>query len=371
MKILVTGAKGFIGKNLCLALKSKGYDVFEYDLGSADEDLHHYVKDCDFIVHLAGINRPLKPEEFMDGNVNFSKKLIDVDEEEKSEAPILFSSSTQATLDNPYGQSKAMAESLFNNFGFNGHAVYVYRLYNVFGKWCKPNYNSVIATWCYNIAHNLPIQINKAPEIDFVYVDDVVNEFINVIEQRPKPNFRIHYVEPSYHVTLQEIADLLYSFKKSREDLMIPLQEEFSKKLYATYISYLEPDDFAYKLSPHKDARGSFTECFKTAQYGQVSVNISKPGITKGNHYHMTKNEKYLVVSGTCSIKLRQIQSDKVIEYVCDGKDMKVVDIPTGYTHNITNIGKEDSITIMWASELFDANHPDTFPMPVEVEEKK
>jgi UDP-2-acetamido-2,6-beta-L-arabino-hexul-4-ose reductase len=198
-----------------------------------------------------------------------------------------------------------------------------------------------------------------------------VNEFINVIEQRPKPNFQIHYVEPSYHVTLQEIADLLYSFKKSREDLMIPLQEEFSKKLYATYISYLEPDDFAYKLSPHEDARGSFTECFKTAQYGQVSVNISKPGITKGNHYHMTKNEKYLVVSGTCSIKLRQIQSDKVIEYICDGKDMKVVDIPTGYTHNITNIGKEDSITIMWASELFDPNHPDTFAMPVEVEEKK
>jgi UDP-2-acetamido-2,6-beta-L-arabino-hexul-4-ose reductase len=371
MKILVTGSRGFIGKNLCLTLKNKGYDVFEYDVGSTEDDLHRFVKECDFIVHLAGINRPLNPEEFQDGNVNFSRKLIDVVEEEKSEAPILFSSSTQAELDNPYGQSKAMAEALFNNFGFNGHAVYVYRLYNVFGKWCKPNYNSVIATWCYNISHNLPIQINKAPEIDFVYVDDVVNEFINVIEQRPKPNYRIHYVEPSYHVTLQEIADLLYSFKKSREDLMVPLQDELSKKLYATYISYLEPDDFAYKLNPHSDDRGSFVECFKTASYGQVSVNISKPGITKGNHYHMTKNEKYLVVSGTCSIKLRQLQSDKVIEYICDGKDLKVVDIPTGYTHNITNIGKEDSITIMWASELFDPDHPDTFPMPVEVGDKK
>jgi len=371
MKILVTGAKGFIGKNLCLTLKNKGYEVFEFDLGSTDADLHQFVKECDFIVHLAGINRPLSPQEFRDGNVNFSQKLIDVVEEEKSQAPILFSSSTQAALDNPYGQSKAMAESLFNNFGFNGHPVYVYRLYNVFGKWCKPNYNSVIATWCYNISHGLPIQINKAPAIDFVYVDDVVNEFIDVIEKRPQPNFKIHYVEPSYHVTLQEIADLLYSFKKSREDFSIPLQDGFSKKLYATYISYFEPDNFAYKLNTHVDARGSFTECFKTAQYGQVSVNISKPGITKGNHYHMTKNEKYLVVSGTCSIKLRQIQSDKVIEYVCDGKDLKVVDIPTGYTHNITNIGKEDSITIMWASELFDPDHPDTFACPVEVEEKQ
>lgn len=371
MKILVTGAKGFIGKNLVLTLKNQGYGVFEYDLGSTDEELHRYVRDCDFVIHLAGINRPLTVDEFMDGNVNFSKKLIDVVEEEKSEAPILFSSSTQAVLDNPYGQSKAMAESLFNNFGFNGHAVYVYRLYNVFGKWCKPNYNSVIATWCYNIAHNLSIQINKAPAVDFVYIDDVVSEFIKIIETRPQPDYQIHYVDPYYHVTLEEIAGLLRSFKASRDDLMIPLQEGFVKKLYATYISYLEPDDFAYKLTPHEDARGSFTECFKTAQYGQVSVNINKPGITKGNHYHMTKNEKYLVVSGLCSIKLRQIQSDKVVEYICDGKDMKVVDIPTGYTHSITNIGKEDSITIMWASELFDPNHPDTFACPVDPEEKK
>jgi UDP-2-acetamido-2,6-beta-L-arabino-hexul-4-ose reductase len=372
MKILVTGAKGFIGKNLCLTLKNKGFEVFEYDLGSTDEQLKQYVSSCDFIVHLAGINRPLHPQEFVDGNVNFTKKLLDVIVACKSNAPIIFSSSTQATLDNPYGQSKKMAEDQLFEFGKSGHEVYVYRLYNVFGKWCRPNYNSVIATWCYNVTHNIPLQINKAAApIDFVYIDDICAEFINVIQNKPNPTGEIRYVEPHYKESLQDIADLLYSFRDSRKDFMTPCQEGFSKKLYATYLSYLEPTDFAYPLASHVDARGSFTEILRTMQYGQISVNVSKPGITKGNHYHMTKNEKYLVVSGRCEIKLRQIFSDQVVSYICDGTDLKVVDIPTGYTHSITNIGKEDSVTLMWASELFDPNHPDTVMCPVDVVEDK
>lgn len=372
MKVLVTGAKGFIGKNLCLSLKNKGHDVFEYDLGSTDEQLEQYVNDCDFIIHLAGINRPLDPREFVDGNVNFTKKLLDVVIATKTKAPIIFSSSTQAALDNPYGKSKKMAEDQLFEFGEAGHAVYVYRLYNAFGKWCRPNYNSVIATWCYDVAHDIPLQINEAAApIDFVYIDDICAEFIQTIENKPAPTDVIRYVEPHYKESLRDIADLLCSFKNSRKNFMTPSQEGFSKKLYATYLSYLEPTDFAYPLLSHADARGSFTEILKTLQYGQISVNISKPGVTKGNHYHMTKNEKYLVLSGRCEIKLRQIFSDQVISYVCDGQDLRVVDIPTGYTHNITNIGKEDSVTLMWASELFDQNHPDTVMCPVDMNEDK
>jgi UDP-2-acetamido-2,6-beta-L-arabino-hexul-4-ose reductase len=372
MKVLVTGAKGFIGKNLCLSLQAKGYEVFPFDIDSSDDDLKKYVSEADAIVHLAGVNRPLNPQEFVDGNVNFTKKLLDLVAASGTQAPILFSSSTQAALDNPYGHSKKMAEDELLAFGKLGHPVYVYRLYNAFGKWCRPNYNSVIATFCYNTAHHLPLQINEAaPAIDFVYIDDIVSEFIKTIETKPEPTGEILHVEPHYSVTLHEVAALLTSYQASRTDLMTPLQEGFAKKLYATYLSYLEPEDFAYPLTMHKDFRGSFTEMLKTAQYGQISVNVSKPGITKGNHYHMSKNEKYLVVSGTCSIKLRKVDEEQVIEYVCSGSDLKVVDIPTGYTHSITNIGKEDSVTLMWASELYDPDHPDTIFCPVVKEEKK
>jgi UDP-2-acetamido-2,6-beta-L-arabino-hexul-4-ose reductase len=371
MKVLVTGAKGFIGKNLCLFLKNRGHIVFEYDLGSTDDELVEYIKQCDFIVHLAGINRPLTPEEFIDGNVNFTKKLLDLVNTNNSKAPVIFTSSTQATLDNPYGKSKKAAEDQLFEFAKEGHQVYVYRLYNAFGKWCRPNYNSVIATFCYNVAHDIPLQINEAaPAIDFVYIDDICAEFTRIIETKPESTNQIMYVEPHYSVTLHDVANLLYSFRSSRSDLQTPLQEGFSKKLYATYLSYLEPADFAYELTNHVDQRGSFTEVLKTMQYGQMSVNVSKPGITKGNHYHMTKNEKYLVVSGKCEIKLRQVFSEKVISYVCDDKHLRVVDIPTGYTHSITNIGKKDSVTLMWASELYDPNNPDTVYCPVEQDEE-
>jgi UDP-2-acetamido-2,6-beta-L-arabino-hexul-4-ose reductase len=372
MNVLITGAKGFIGKNLSLFLHNEGMRVFEYDVGSTESELIDELKQSDFIVHLAGINRPLNKEEFVDGNVNFTKKLLDLAGEYASKTPILFSSSTQAALDNPYGVSKRMAEDLFFDYGHKGHEVYVYRLYNVFGKWCRPNYNSVIATWCYNVSHGISLQINEtAPAIDFVYIDDICEEFKRVIETRPAVTATLLYVEPHYSETLHHIADLLISIRQSRNDFFVPLQDGFAKKLYATYLSYLETDDFAYSLQPHVDQRGSFTEVLKTMQYGQISVNVAKPGITKGNHYHMSKNEKYLVVSGTCDIKLRQVFSDQVVTYRCDGSKLRVVDIPTGYTHSITNVGKEDSVTLMWASELFDTNHPDTIPMAVEKEGNK
>jgi UDP-2-acetamido-2,6-beta-L-arabino-hexul-4-ose reductase len=370
MKVLVTGANGFIGKNLVLTLKNAGHEVFGYDLGSTKEELKQDVAQADAIVHLAGINRPLAPQEFVDGNVNFTKKLLDIVEASGSKAPIVFSSSTQAEKDNPYGQSKKRAEDELFAFG-KSHPVYVYRLYNVYGKWCKPNYNSVVATFCYNVTHDLPLSINEeAPAIDFVYVDDVCHEFLRVIEEKPNPTGTILHVEPHDTVTLHEIADLLQSFKASRSDFMTPLQAGFAKKLYATYLSYLKPDDFAYPLLSHADQRGSFTEVLKTAQYGQFSVNVSKPGITKGNHYHMSKNEKYLVVSGKCVIKLRQIGSHEVLSYACDGNDLKVVDIPPGYTHSITNVGKSDSVTLMWANELYDPQSPDTVYCPVNEEKK-
>jgi UDP-2-acetamido-2,6-beta-L-arabino-hexul-4-ose reductase len=373
MKVLVTGAKGFIGQNLCLALRQRGHEVFEYDLGSTDDELKAYLVGCDFIVHLAGVNRPLNPQEFVDGNVNFTKKLLDYMELLKCAAPLIFSSSTQAELDNPYGASKKMAEDeIFAFSKAHNHPVYVFRLYNAFGKWCRPNYNSVIATFCYNTAHNIPLQVNEAaPAINFVYIDDICDSFISIIEKRPMPTDAIIYAEPHYSVTLREIVDALAGFKKSRENLEIPnLKPGFFKDLYSTYLSYLDETDFAYSLNTHADQRGSFTEMFKTGEYGQVSVNIGKPGIVKGNHYHMSKNEKYVVVQGTCAIKFRKVGTDKVITYTCSGKDMKVVDIPPGYTHSITNIGTEDSITIMWANEPYDPNHPDTIYLPVEQEKK-
>ena len=367
MNILVTGAKGFIGSNVCLRFKEGKHAVFEYDLGCADADLKSALECADFIIHLAGINRPLKPEEFIDGNVNFTKHLLDLVEETGSKAPILFASSTQAALDNPYGQSKKMAEDYLFEFGkSHPNKVYVARFYNVFGKWCRPNYNSVIATFCHNVAHGIELQINEAaPAIDFIYIDDLVN-WVEEIVLQGTDSKAILYPEPHYKKTLREIVNLLYSFKESRDNHMVPtIDEPFAKALYSTYLSYLPEDGFSYPLDMHKDFRGSFTEILKTEGYGQISVNISKPGITKGNHYHHTKNEKYLVVHGECVIKFRKIGTDKIITYHCSGKNMEVVDIPPGYTHNITNVGEDDSVTIMWANELYD---PDTIYCPVEVE---
>jgi UDP-2-acetamido-2,6-beta-L-arabino-hexul-4-ose reductase len=369
MKVLVTGSEGFIGKNLCLWLSNAGHKVLGYDLGSTEEDLKAYVKEADWIVHLAGVNRPLKEEEFLDGNVNLTKRLADIVAETGSKAPIIFSSSTKAEKDDPYGRSKKMAEDFLFAFSEeSSHPVYVYRLYNVFGKWCRPNYNSVIATWCYDISRGIPIEINKAaPKIDFVYVDDVCREFLSVIDGKQKPSLgSINHVEPHYSESLQDIADALYSFRDSRKTLNVPsLAPGFFKDLYSTYLSYLPAESLSYPLTMHADRRGSFTEILKTMDHGQISVNIAHPGITKGNHYHQSKNEKYVVVSGKCEIRLRKVGTDEIVSYVCSGDELKAVDIPPGYAHSITTLGDEDSVTLMWANEPFDPENPDTYPEEV------
>jgi len=360
MNILVTGAKGFIGLNICLWLKNANHNVLKYDVDSSEEDLISYIKQSEFIVHLAGINRPLTNEEFFNGNSNFTKKLVDLVSASGKKIPIIFSSSIQAELDNDYGKSKRMAE----DFLFASKLkVFVYRLANVFGKWSRPNYNSTLATFCYNIANDLPIEIrDRNCAVHYNYIDDICREFIDVINGAKRENDKILSVNPIHDCSLGHLADLLYSFKESRTSLIAPSTKyEFEKKLYATYLSYLPEDQFSYYLDMHIDNRGSFSELIKSPNHGQVSVNIAHPGIVKGNHYHQSKNEKFITVSGTCSIKFRKIGTDKVIEYIVSGEKLEVVDIPTGYAHSITNIGQSDSVTIMWANEKFDSNNPDTF----------
>ena len=367
MKVLVTGGRGFIGKNLAFTLENHGMSPVVFDIQDNEDTLLSYLKGADFIVHLAGVNRPLKESEFLDGNVNFTAHLLEDIIKIGSKAPILYASSTQAELDNPYGKSKKMAEDLLFRFQKEqGNPVYVYRFYNVYGKWCRPNYNSVIATFCHNIAHDIPLQVNpNAGEIDFVHIDDVCDSILKTIEAKGKGSADILYPEPHDRVALAKVVKLLESFKAGRKNLLCPLQEGFEKKLYATYLTYLEPEDFSYPLDPHEDNRGSFTEILKTLSYGQMSVNVAHPGITKGNHYHRLKTEKYIVVSGKCIIRQRKIDSDEVFETRCSGKDLRVVDIIPGYTHSIETVGEEDSVTLMWASELFDPENPDTYMMPV------
>jgi UDP-2-acetamido-2,6-beta-L-arabino-hexul-4-ose reductase len=364
MKILVTGSNGFIGKNLVEFLERHDVDVLCFDIGTF-EPLESLVSKSDTIVNLAGVNRPLTSSEFYDGNVNFVVRLVDAIKKTKRKIPVILSSSIQATQNNDYGKSKKMAEDYLLDFqSKTGNPIYIYRFQNVFGKWCRPSYNSVVATFCYNIANGLPISVNNPnAEIDFVYIDDIVKTIFSLINSgNLVGSASILSVNPSYRETIGHLASLITSFKTSRVNLVVPSQDGgFSSKLYATYLSYLNPQDFSYSLLSHNDNRGSFTEFLRTSNAGQVSINVIKPGVTKGNHYHNTKNEKYLVASGKCSIKFRKIGTENIIEYIVDSNELKVVDIPTGYTHSITNIGKTDSVVIMWASEPFDPKNPDTY----------
>lgn len=369
MKILVTGAKGFIGKNLIAELKNRKYmDIFEYDRDTDPLLLDEYCKNADFVFHLAGVNRPKEESEFMEGNFGFTSKLLYTLKKYNNACPVMFSSSIHAILDNPYGRSKKAGEELIFNYGEEtGAKVFVYRFPNIFGKWCRPNYNSAIATFCYNIARDLPITVND-PEVimNLVYIDDVVKELINALEGKENRKEKFCEVPVVYTVKLGKIVDLICSFKKSREELTIPdLSDEFTKKLYSTYLSYLPEDRFSYELKMNTDNRGSFTEFIRTIDRGQVSVNISKPGIIKGNHWHHTKVEKFLVVSGRGVIRFRKIDSDEIIEYYVSGDKLQVIDIPPGYTHNIENLGNTDMVTIMWANEPFDLEKPDTYCLEV------
>ena len=367
-RVLITGADGFIGKNLFWNLKVNGYeDIDCYTRNSTDEELALYTSRCDFVFHLAGVNRPKDESEFRTGNADLTRKIIDNLEKNKNFVPILLSSSTQAGLDNPYGASKREAEQAVFVYGReNDLPVYVYRLPNVFGKWSRPNYNSVVATFCHNISHDLPIQINNAEtELHLVYIDDVVEQFQRCMEKNIRlgdGEFVIFPPHRIYDVKLGEIARLIEDFKESRKTIEAPLMKEgFAKKLYSTYLSYLPEDKFSYPLEMHVDQRGSFTEFLRTPERGQVSVNISHPGITKGQHWHNSKNEKFLVVKGKGLIQFRKMGTDEIIDYHVSGDKLEVVDIPTGYTHNIINEGDEDMVTIMWANEPFDPEHPDTF----------
>lgn len=369
MKILITGAKGFIGKNLIAELKNRKFcDVFEYDKDTDFSLLDMYCKEADFIFHLAGVNRPIEQSEFMEGNFGFTSELLNTLKKYNNTCPVMISSSIQAELDNPYGKSKKAGEDLMFAYSEQtGAKVLVYRFPNVFGKWCKPNYNSVVATFCHNIANDLPIQVNDPDVVmNLVYIDDVVNELIKALEGKENRVGLFCTVINTYTTTLGRIADYIHSFKKSREDRSVPnMSDDLSKKLYSTYLSYLPKQQFSYNLKMNIDERGSFTEFIKTPDRGQVSVNVSKPGITKGNHWHHTKNEKFLVVCGTGVIRFRRIDTDEVLEYYVSGAKMIVVDIPTGYTHNIENLGDSDMVTIMWANEPFDPEKPDTYYLEV------
>lgn len=377
MNILVTGAKGFVGKNLCEALKNirDGKDrtrgikiegIYEYDIDTEPSKLDEYCGLADFVFHLAGVNRPKDEKEFMEGNFGFTSELLECLKSHGSHAPIMISSSIQAALDNPYGLSKKAGEDLIFGYGReNGVKTLVYRFPNVFGKWCRPNYNSAVATFCYNIAHDLPITVNdRSHMMTLVYVDDIVCELLCALEGGENREGEYCRVPVEHKITLGEIADMLYSFKESRETKLVPDMTEgsFSKKLYSTYLTYLDPGNFAYKLKMNCDDRGSFTEILRTVNAGQFSVNISKPGITKGQHWHNTKNEKFVVVSGHGLIQLRKIGSEEVVNYEVSGDEITVVDMIPGYTHNIINLSDtEDLVTFMWCNECFNPDKPDTY----------
>lgn len=378
MKILITGANGFIGKNLIVELKNKGYqDLYLCSRNTTQAELEQYTSDCDFMFHLAGINRPLTEEEFHTGNVQFTEILLQLLKKQNNAAPIIFASSKQAMQENAYGKSKLSAEeALLEHEKEIPNKVFIYRLSNVFGKWCKPNYNSVVATFCHNIANDLPIQIhNESSELNLIYIDDILEEWLSVLEGvsvRPAQDKR-YYIHIIHQITLGKLAEMIQGFKDSRKNLQAPdMSDSLVKKLYSTYLTYLPEEAFSYPLKMNVDQRGSFTEILKSESFGQVSVNISKPGITKGNHWHHTKTEKFLVVSGQGIIRFRKLVSDdsseeeqRIIEYHVSGEKLEVLDIPPGYTHNITNLGTNDMVTIMWANESFNQDKPDTYFLEV------
>lgn len=398
MKILVTGAKGFVGKNLCAQLKNiregkarnypvKIEEVMEYDIDSTPEDLDRYCKEADFVFNLAGVNRPENPEDFKKGNFGFASLLLDTLKKHGNTCPVMLSSSIQATLigryaGHPYGESKKAGEELFFDYAEEtGAKVLVYRFPNLFGKWCRPNYNSAVATFCYNIANNLPIQVNDpAVELELLYIDDLVEEMILALEGKEhhcefdgieaveKVDGRYCYVPVTFHATLGEIVDLLHQFAELPNTLMIPEipADSFAKRLFSTYLSYLPKDKAIFDLKMNTDQRGSFTELVHTFNCGQVSINISKPGITKGQHWHNTKWEQFIVVSGHGLIQMRKEGSDEVFEYEVSGDNIQSVIMLPGYTHNIINLSDtEDLVTVMYCNEIFNPNNPDTYFDPV------
>lgn len=394
MKILITGAKGFVGKNLVANLYNikEGKDrtrnlqideIFEYDIDSEPNLLDGYCKEADFVFNLAGVNRPKDQSEFMEGNFGFASTLLDTLKKYRNNCPVMLSSSIQATLigrygESDYGKSKLAGEELFFNYSKEtGAKVLIYRFPNLFGKWCRPNYNSAVATFCNNIANDLSIQVNdRNTKLELLYIDDLVDELLDALEGKEhhceydgldaveKLNGRYSFVPTTHHVTLGEIVDLLELFNNQSKTLIIPEipKNSFAKKLYSTYLSYLPKEKTIFPLKMNVDDRGSFTELLKSEKCGQVSINISKPGITKGQHWHNTKWEFFIVVSGHGLIQERKIGTDEIIEFEVSGDKIEAIHMLPGYTHNIINLSEtENLVTVMWANEAFDPNKPDTF----------
>ena len=400
MHLLVTGAKGFVGRNLCSQLnnikegKARWYGdvqidaVYEYDLDSTPEQLDEWCRDCDFVFNLAGVNRPKDNSEFMEGNFGFASTLLDTLKKYKNTCPVMLSSSQQASLtgrfgNSEYGRSKKAGEDLFLDYqSETGAKVLVYRFPNLFGKWCRPNYNSAVATFCNNIANDLPIQVNDSSvELELLYIDDLVAEMLDALEEKEhhcefeglevvaSPLGKYCYCPITHKATLGEIVDLIHQFADQPKTLMIPEipNGSFAKKLYSTYLSYLPKEKAIFDLKMNVDQRGSFTELVHTLNCGQVSINISKPGITKGQHWHNTKWEQFIVVSGHGLIQLRKEGTDEVLNYEVSGDKIQSVIMLPGYTHNIINLSEtEDLVTVMYCNEVFDSSKPDTFFDPVE-----
>lgn len=371
MNILITGARGFMGKNLRSALTGRYGDAHRLmllDMPHTEEELLAAAAEADFVFHLAGVNRPTDPADFQKGNADFTRQLLTLLKERGKRPPVLLSSSIQAALENPYGQSKLSAEQAVADYGREtGAAVYLYRLPNVFGKWSRPNYNSAVATFCHNVARGLPITVNDpSVTLRLVYIDDVVEEFLRAMEGQPHREGEWCTVQPVHEVNLGHMAELIQSFPALRDSLTAPDQSDpLVKKLYATYLSFLPPEDFSRPTVTHADQRGSFTELLHMGSRGQVSLNVSKPHITKGDHWHQTKHEKFIVLQGEGVIRFRKVGDSTVIAYKVSGENLTVVDIPTGYTHSIENTGDTDMLTLMWANEVFDPARPDTLRLPV------
>lgn len=387
MKVLVVGAKGFVAKNLIASLeniisgKDKSYHLseklylYKYSRCMGEEKLQKFCEDCDFVFYLAGVNRPEKIEEFTEGNVKFLDYILKELRKKHNICPVMYLSSTQAVLDNDYGESKREGEKLLLQYGQEMEIpVYVYRLTNIFGKWSKPNYNSVVATFCHNIAREIPIRIDDLEKkVRLLYIDDVIDEFIKLLSREKYEKIKNPlYMKNIYEVTLKELVDLIYGFKACRGNKKIPDIKEkcFTQRLYSTYLTYVPTEQLKYSLPMNRDERGSFTELFQTEERGQFSVNITKPGITKGEHWHHTKHEKFIVVSGNGFIQLRKIDSEDIISFNVSGDTIEVIDIPAGYTHNIINKGNVDLVTLMWANEKFDIEKPDTYSLEVKAEKE-
>lgn len=369
MKILVTGSNGFVGRNLISNLSlNKEVEIYKYDRESTLEELDKYTKDCNFVYHLAGVNRPQNPKKFMKENFDFTTTLLDSLKRNNNKCPIMISSSIQAKLNNDYGKSKKAGEDLMFDYGKeNGVKVFVYRFPNLFGKWCRPNYNSVIATWCYNVSHNTEIKVDDlSKELNLAYIDDVCNELIKCLNNKETKDGNYCIVPIIYKKTLGVILSLIKSFKENDRGILVPSTGDvFIKKLYATYISYVPLEELVVDLEEHRDNRGVFCELVRTKEAGQVSISSTNPEIVRGKHYHNTKMERFIVIKGKARIEFEHVIDHNKYEFEVSGDKLQYVTIPVGYQHSINNIGNDELVLILWANELFDPNIPDTYVMEV------